>query len=100
MVMLGSEAYHMGLFIVGKWNEAKQEFEIYEDKVKALNDRKSTRMKHCKKCIAQLHCGGYCLGETVNETGKLDGQNSIKCNAVRKLFKELGAFSTYPYLHP
>ena len=42
MVVLGSEAYHMGLFIVGKWNENEKEFEFYEDKIKALNDRKNS----------------------------------------------------------
>lgn len=100
MVVLGSEPYHMGLFIVGKWNQEQKCFELYEDKIKALNERKSTLMKHCQKCPAKLHCGGYCLGETVNETGKLDGQNLVKCNAVRVLLKELGVTRTYPYLHP
>ena len=100
MVVLGSEAYHMGLFIVGKWDKESNTFEWYEDKIKALNERKSTEMKHCKSCPAKLHCGGYCLGETVNESGHLEGQNAIKCAAVRKLFKELGPCDPYPYLHP
>lgn len=100
MVVLGAEAYHMGLFIVGKWNENKKEFEFFEDKIKNLNERKSTSMKHCQKCPAQLHCGGLCLGETVNETGKLDGVTPEKCKAVRKLFKELGTCDAYRYLHP
>ena len=69
-------------------------------RIKNLNNRRSTEIEHCKRCPAKLHCGGYCLGETVNETGKLDGQNSIKCAAVRKLYKELGACEPYPYLHP
>ncbi len=100
MVVLGSEPYHMGLFIVGKWNPKQKCFEFYEDKIAALNERKSTLMRHCQKCPAKMHCGGYCLGEMVNETGKLDGQNITKCNAVRRLFKELGVSRTYPYLHP
>lgn len=100
MVVLGSSPYHMGLFIVGKWNEIKKEFEFFEDKINALNERKSTQMNHCKNCPAQLHCGGLCLGETVNETGKLDGVTPKKCNAVRRLFKELGECNPYSYLHP
>ena len=100
MVVLGSEPYHMGLFIVGKWNNEKNEFEFYEDKIRTLNERKSTLIKHCQKCPVQLHCGGCCLGETVNEYGRLDGQNIIKCAAIRKLFKELGVCEAYPYLHP
>ena len=57
-------------------------------------------MKHCINCPAKLHCGGYCLGEIVNETGSLYGQNIVKCNAVRKLYNELGLCDTYQYLHP
>lgn len=100
MVVLGAPAYHMDLFIVGKWNQETRTFDLYDDKIRALNERKSTNIEHCKNCSAKLHCGGYCLGETVNESGRLDGQNTIKCSAVRRLYKELGACEAYPYLHP
>ena len=100
MVVLGAEAYHMSPFIVGKWNESSNEFDLDYEKIQRLNMRKSTEMLHCKSCPAQLHCGGYCLGETVNESGKLDGQNVVKCNAVRKLLKEIGTSEPYKYLHP
>ncbi len=100
MALTGSEAHHMDLFIVGKWNPETNSFDLYEEKIKALNDRKSTNMEHCKGCPAQLHCGGYCLGETVNEFGKLNGQNTMKCNAVRKLLSKLGTCKPFPYLHP
>lgn len=100
MVVLGSEPYHMGHFIVGKWDSETKSFILYEDKIRSLNDRSSMMIGHCKNCPAKLHCGGYCLGETVNETGKLDGQNPVKCAAVQKLYKELGPCDTYPYLHP
>lgn len=100
MVVLGEEAYHMNLFIVGKWNSTEKQFEFYEDKIQKLNERKSTNINHCKSCRAKLHCGGCCLGETVNEFGKLDGQNKNKCAAVRKLFSTLGECAPYPYLHP
>ena len=100
MVVLGSAPYHMNLFIIGKWNSSTRTFEFDEEKIKNLNNRKSTNMKHCKTCVAKLNCGGCCLGETVNETGRLDGQNYIKCNAIRRLFKELGECEPYQYLHP
>ena len=100
MVVLGGEAHHMNSFIVGKWNNDNKEFEFYEDKIKILNERKSTNMVHCKNCSVKLHCGGYCLGETVNETGILNGQNIAKCVAIRKLFSVLGECQPYPYLHP
>lgn len=100
MVVIGSEAYHMDAFIVGKWNESRRSFDFDNEKIHALNERKSTNFEHCKKCPAQLHCGGYCLGEIVNETGRLDGQNPVKCMSVRRLYKELGSCAPYPYLHP
>ncbi len=100
MVVLGEKAYHMSRFIVGKWNQVEKKFDLYEDKIKELNNRKSTNMEHCKNCPVKLHCGGYCLGETVNETGRLDGQNPVKCSAIRKLYKKLGPCAEYPYLHP
>ncbi len=100
MVVLGERPYHMEPFIVGKWNEELSQFEIYQEKVDILLDRKSTNMEHCRSCPAMLHCGGYCLGETLNETGSLTGYNPLKCNAVIKLFNELGTCEAYPYLHP
>ena len=100
MVVLGAKPYHMSPFIVGKWNSELKKFDLDYNKIKALNERKSSNMKHCKNCIAKEHCGGYCLGETVNETGRLDGQNPIKCSAVRYLYNKLGKCDPYPYLHP
>ena len=100
MVVLGAEAYHMSPFIVGKWNSLTKTFDFDYTKIHALNMRKSTEMTHCQSCQAQLYCGGYCLGETVNESGKLDGQNPIKCNAIRRLLNEIETCDTYKYLHP
>ncbi len=100
MVVLGEEAYHMSPFIVGKWDFEKKELFWYEDKVSALNERKATNIAHCKSCPAKCHCGGYCLGETVNTTGHLDGQDPVKCKAIRQLFEKLGTCEPYPYLHP
>lgn len=100
MVVLGAKPFHMSPFIVGKWDYKTRQFVLHVNKIKALNNRRSTIMEHCRNCVAKLHCGGYCLGETVNETGKLDGQNPIKCAAVQRLYKELGSCSPYPYLHP
>lgn len=100
MVVLGAEPYHMSPFIIGKWNANTHEFEISLDKVKVLENRKSTEMTHCKNCPVNLHCGGCCLGETVNEFGRLDGQNVTKCIAIRKLYEKLGTCEPYKYLHP
>ena len=100
MVVLGSNPHHMNPFVVGKWDATSETFKWYPEKIAALNERKSVNMNHCKNCNAKYHCGGYCLGEIVNETGVLYGQNHVKCQAVRKLFAALGECPPYQYLHP
>ena len=100
MALSGENAYHMGLFIYGKYNPQTKTFDIDQEKVRALRDRKSTNFAHCQGCEAKLHCGGYCLGEVVNETGRLDGQKPTNCIAIRRLLKELGTSEPYKFLHP
>ncbi len=99
MALTGSEPHHMKPFIVGKWNNTEKQFDFYYDKINELYERVSTKIEHCKGCPARLHCGGYCLGEIVNETGSLYGQNMVKCMAVRELLNELGT-CPYDYFHP
>ena len=100
MVVTGSNAYHMDAFIVGKWNQESKEFEFDYDKISVLESRKTSKLTNCKDCDIQLHCGGLCLGETMNEYGTLDARNPEKCKAVHDLFKSLGPCNRYPYLHP
>ena len=101
MVVLGENAYHMDCFIYGKWNVQSKKFEFDEKKIEALRKRTSDNLSHCKKCPAKLHCGGYCLGEVVNETGDLCGQKLMACVAIRRLIKEIGVTDKpYEYLHP
>jgi len=100
LVVYGEDAYHMDSFIYGKWDEQNKKFVYDNIKIKALQNRNIDNIMHCKNCIAKLHCGGYCLGEVLNETGKLDGQKSDTCKAIRTLYKELGVYGTYDYMHP
>lgn len=100
MVLLGSNAYHMAPLVVGKWNEEKKEFDLFYDKINYIMSRKSTNMDHCKNCPVILHCGGYCLGETLNETGSLYGQIEHICDAIRLLYSKTGPCEKYDYFHP
>lgn len=101
MVVLGESAYHMDCFIYGKWDAASNKFAFSQDKIDNLRCRTSDIIPHCKKCEARLHCGGYCLGEVVNETGSLVGHKPVACEAIRRLLRELGTFpDPYNYLHP
>ncbi|MBR3768689.1 MAG: radical SAM protein [Clostridia bacterium] len=100
MVLLGANPYYMKPFVVGKWNSMNKSFDLYSDKIITLNNRRSTVMQHCEHCSAKMNCGGYCLGETVNETGSLYGNNKAKCDAIIRLYKEIGKCEPYDYLHP
>lgn len=100
MVTFGENANHMDCFVYGKWNNEKKGFEFDKNKIEALQNRSIENMPHCKQCTAAEHCGGYCLGEVVNETGSLLGQKKITCDAIRKLYCVLGETNSYPYLHP
>ena len=55
MVLFGKESNHMSLFIVGKWDADKRGFVFCDKRIRALNERKSTKIEHCADCIAQLH---------------------------------------------
>jgi len=101
LVTFGENAHHMDCFVYGKWNPNTKCFEISEEKQRALRQRTTDNMEHCKRCSAKAHCGGYCLGEIVNETGSLNGQKTQACLAIRKLLSVLGASETpFPYMHP
>jgi len=100
LVVFGEKAYHMDCFIYAKWDEFNKKF-IYDiPKIKTLNKRNVDNLIHCKNCIARLHCGGYCLGEVQNETGRLDGQKKLTCKAIQRLYRELGPLESYDYFHP
>jgi radical SAM protein with 4Fe4S-binding SPASM domain len=101
LVTFGENAHHMDCFVYGKWNPLTKSFDIDEDKLNALQQRTTENMEHCKQCSARKYCGGYCLGEVVNETGCLLGQKPHVCMAIRKLLNILGTSeSAYPYMHP
>lgn len=100
MVVLGEEAYHMDCFIYGKWSDEEDRFIFDNDKIDALRSRNIDNMEHCKTCMARYYCGGYCLGETVNETGKLTGQKKEACKAIKRIFKEIGPCDTFDFSHP
>ncbi len=101
LVTFGENAGHMDCFVYGRWNEEKQTFDIDYEKVKVLQKRTTDNLPHCRECPVREHCGGYCLGEVQNETGKLTGQKPATCKAIRRLAETIG-FTTnpYPFLHP
>jgi radical SAM protein with 4Fe4S-binding SPASM domain len=101
LAIFGTNAHHMDCFIYGKWNEHTKSFDIDDAKVAKLRLRNIDSIEHCQDCEARFNCGGYCMGEVMNETGSLYGQKHDVCVAIRRLFNEIGLKeSYYPYMHP
>ena len=100
LVLLGTEAYHMAPFVVGKWDDDKNAFSIDAAAVDVLRKRNINNMPHCLNCEARLQCGGYCLGETLNEVGDLYGQDKNRCKAIVDLYHKMGTVERYPLFHP
>lgn len=101
LVTFGNSPKHMDCFVYGRWNKENKQFDIDEAKVNALKNRTTEHMVHCRQCDVREHCGGYCLGEVQNETGKLNGQKPQTCKAIRKIAKNIGFTNEqYLYLHP
>lgn len=100
LVTFGENAHHMDCFVYGRWNAEQKKFDFDINKISMLQSRSAENMKHCFNCIAKSHCGGYCLGEVMNETGNLFGQKEKTCDAIRLLYRELGEQPHYDFLHP
>jgi radical SAM protein with 4Fe4S-binding SPASM domain len=101
LVTFGKNAGHMDCFVYGKWDENQKCFLIDNKKVQALQNRTTENMVHCKGCEVRENCGGYCLGEVQNETGRLTGQKPKACKAIKRLAKIINITEKpYPYLHP
>ena len=101
MVTFGSNAHHMDCFVFGRWDSEGNSFVFDESKIQALQSRSIGNMPHCRDCKVNQQCGGYCLGEVVNETGDMLGQIPKTCRAIRRLHEALEApLSEYDYLHP
>ena len=101
MALFGESDSHMKELIYGKWDANTKTVKYFDDRIKKIQDRRVENLAHCKHCSANQHCGGYCLGETLNETGSLFGHKAIVCNAIRRLHKELpNKLKKYTYKHP
>lgn len=102
MALFGKDENHMSqYFIYGKWNETKKEIEYDNNKIDRLRSRDINNMEHCRECNSKEHCGGYCLGEVLNETKDLFGQKKGVCEAIRYLDSEMTESQRkYAYTHP
>jgi uncharacterized protein len=101
LVTSGANAHHMDVFVYGNWDEKKQKFIFDSKKIENLQNRSTENMVHCKLCDVKDYCGGYCLGEVMNETGSLFGQKTNSCKAIKMLYRKMEiSTELFPYMHP
>ena len=101
MALFGENAYHMDVFIYGRWDRENHEIVFDQKKIDMLRSRSIDNMPGCSACPVATNCAGYCLGEVVNETGTLFGQKTYTCDAIRLLAEKIDMNEgCYPYLHP
>lgn len=101
MALYGENPGRMKDLIYGKWNSQTKEPIFFTDRIQKIQKRTIENLEHCKGCSANQHCGGYCLGETLNETGSLFGHKAIVCKGIRRLYNELPErLRKYTYKHP
>jgi radical SAM protein with 4Fe4S-binding SPASM domain len=101
MALFGRDGGPMAVFIYGRWNAERGRIEYDQQKIDALRSRTVEHLAGCRGCEARFRCGGYCLGEVLNETGSLYGKKARTCEAIRYLWHNLPRpASLYPCLHP
>lgn len=101
MALFGKDKNHMSPLIYGEWDEINKTINYKDDKIEYIRTRTTENMRHCEMCTAKEHCGGYCLGEVLNETGDLFGRKKGVCQAIRYLDDNLDLqMRKYKYTHP
>lgn len=71
---VGNQDYYLGNVFTGLLNlEIRSKF-----------SKSSVLSKpHCSECFAKYYCGGGCIANSVNFSGKIDGQYKIGCELTR-----------------
>jgi radical SAM domain protein len=101
MALFGKDKNHMSPLIYGEWDEKNRVINYHNDRIDVIRSRTTENMQHCEMCSAKEHCGGYCLGEVLNETGSLFGMKKGVCQAIRYLNDNIPTeMRKYKYTHP
>lgn len=101
MALFGKDKNHMSPLIYGEWDEVNKKINYNDVKIEYIRTRTTENIQHCEMCTAKEHCGGYCLGEVLNETGDLFGRKKGVCQAICYLNDNLDSkMRKYKYTHP
>jgi radical SAM protein with 4Fe4S-binding SPASM domain len=87
----GKNAGTMEPMIYAKYDIENDKIIYDTEKLQTLRSRTLQNMSaQCRDCVASKHCAGYCLGETLNETGSLFKVKTSVCIPIRYLYGEIG----------
>jgi radical SAM protein with 4Fe4S-binding SPASM domain len=101
MALFGADNNHMQPLIYGHWDPKTNKIIYDNEKIRFIKSRNLKNLPKCNDCHSKHHCGGYCLGEVLNEKGSMFEQKEAVCDAIRYLDKNMTeSQKKYTYLHP
>ena len=101
MALFGADSNHMQPLIFGSWDSSSNKILYDDNKINILKSRSIENLAECNNCNSKKHCGGYCLGEVLNETDSLFGCKRSVCEAIRYLDSHMtDSQRKYKFLHP
>ncbi|MBT5272442.1 radical SAM protein [Candidatus Woesearchaeota archaeon] len=75
-------------FIIGKYDDEKNQFVFNYERIKKLRSRDVRDIENCKNCFAKYHCKGYCPTKVAKITGDImDTKNIPWCGYTKKILK-------------
>jgi len=101
MALFGADDNHMQPLIYGQWDQNSNSIIYDNEKIRIIKSRHLNNLPKCNDCKSRRHCGGYCLGEVLNEKGSMFEQKESVCDAIRFLDDMMSdSQKKYTYLHP
>ncbi|MBN1559041.1 radical SAM protein [candidate division KSB1 bacterium] len=75
------------IFFYGKWQDAKKEFDIQEDKLDYLRSFHVQNISYCRDCLAKWHCAGDCLAKVAADADVEGERDSNRCRLNQEITK-------------
>lgn len=94
-------SYVMSDLLYGSWDDISKTITYDEAKITKIRSRRVKNLAPCIDCDVEEYCGGYCVGEVLNETGDFYGVLPERCKAIKELASLIGVNHVHiPVLHP
>lgn len=68
------------VFFIGKYNPSTKIFDLNQERINNLSQRKVENISHCEDCFAKYNCSGDCPAKVYEQTGNLmDPSKNWRC---------------------